>query len=95
MMWIKTLLSGAKQYLFIGLGLLVSGLLIAVKILTAQNSNLRKKVEVADAKIKHVKVVEKKKIENQRDLNLRTKRLAKNLKEKKTSDELENPNEDW
>jgi hypothetical protein len=31
MMWIKTLLSGAKQYLFIGLGLLVSGLLIAVK----------------------------------------------------------------
>jgi hypothetical protein len=57
MMWIKTLLSGAKQYLFIGLGLLVSGLLIAVKILTAQNSNLRKKVEVADAKIKHVKVV--------------------------------------
>jgi hypothetical protein len=50
---------------------------------------------LSNAKIKHVKVVEKKKIENQRDLNLRTKRLAKNLKEKKTSDELENPNEDW
>ena len=92
-MWIKTLLSGTKQYLFIGLGLLVSGLLIAVKVLTGQNSKLRKKVEVADAKIKHVKVVEKKKIENQREFDSRTEKLAKDLEDKKTSDELEKPNE--
>ena len=93
MTWILKALSGVKQYLFIGLGLLVSGLLIAVKLLTAQNSNLRKKVEVADAKIKHAKVVEKKKIENQREFDSRTEKLAKDLEEKKTSDELQKPNE--
>ena len=86
------MISTLKTYLYIGLGLLVSGLLIAVKVLTGSNSRLRREVETADAKIHHAKVVEQKKKETEVELRSRTADLAKELEEKKTSSELEGPN---
>ena len=93
MIWITKVLGGIKANLFFVLGLVVSALLIAVRILTGQNSRLRRKVETADARIHHAKIVEKKKIENQREFDSRTEKLAKELEEKKAASELSNPNE--
>ena len=94
MIWITKVLSGVKANLFFVLGLVVSGLLIAVKVLTGQNSRLRQKAETAEARIHHAKVVAKKRQESKAELLSRTQRLAKDLDEKKTSSELEEPN-DW
>ena len=95
MMWIKTLLSSSKQYLFIGLGFLVTGLLIAVRILTGQNSRLRQKVEMADAKIHHAKVVGQSIKENEEIFRGRSREIAKEIEDKKSTDELSDPNEKW
>ena len=84
-----------KHYLYIGLGLLVSGLLIAVKILTGQNSRLRRKVETADAKVKHAKAVMRADNEAEIQFDERTEELRKKLKETGTSDELSSPNKGW
>jgi len=88
------MLNMIKRYWLIGLSALVGVLMIAVKILTGQNSRLRTKVERAEATIHHAKVVEEKKIETTKELKSRKADLVKELKEKKTSSELEKPN-DW
>ena len=82
-----------KRYWLIGLSALIAILLFAVKILTGQNSRLRAKVETAEAKIHHAKVVEEKKVETAKELRSRKADLVKELEEKKTSSELESPNE--
>lgn len=81
-----------KHYLYIGLGLLVSGLLIVVKILTSQNSRLRRKVETADAKVEHAKAVMRADNEAEIQFDERTKKLAEDLEKDGTSDELKEPN---
>jgi predicted Holliday junction resolvase-like endonuclease len=86
--------SKIKVYLYTGLGLLVSALLVAVKILTGQNSRLRREVETADARIRHTNAVMKNDIEVDRELDRRSKELTEEIEEKKKSSELENPN-DW
>jgi hypothetical protein len=50
-------LGGIKAYWYIGLGFLVSSLVIAVRVLTGQNSRLRRNVETAEARIHHAKIV--------------------------------------
>lgn len=87
--------AGIKHYLYIGAGLFIAGLIFAVKILTGQNSRLRDKVEIVEAKVHHAKAVNEMKTENEKVYRSRTAELAKELEEKKTSSELENPNEDW
>jgi hypothetical protein len=87
------MISGIKMYLYSALALLVAGLGIAVKVLTTKNSRLSREVEMADAKIHHAKVVEQKKQETTTELRSRRATLIKELKEKKTSSELEDPNE--
>lgn len=82
-----------KAYLFFGIGLLVSGLLVTVKVLAGRNSRLNTKLERADARIHHAKVVIQKERETEAELRSRTANLAKELEEKKTSSELEKPNE--
>lgn len=87
------MLNSIKAYLYIGIGLLVSGLLVAVKILTGQNSRLRRKVETTDAKIKHAKAVIRADVEADREYDERTEKLAEEIKKKKTSSELKDPNQ--
>lgn len=84
-----------KRYWTIGSLALIGILLAAVKVMAGRNSRLSRKVEVSEAKIHHAKVVEKKKQENEVELRSRTAELAKELEDKKTSSELEDPNEDW
>ena len=93
-MWIR-LLGSIKAYWYIGLGLLVSGLLIAVRILTGQNSRLRQKVEMADAKIHHAKVVGQSIKENEEIFRGRTREIAKEIEDKKATSELSDPNKEW
>jgi type VI protein secretion system component VasK len=87
------LLGSIKAYWSIGVGLLVAGLVFATKILLAKNSKITKKLETAEAKIQHSKVVAAKKKETAEELKSRTAELAKELEDKKTSSELEKPNE--
>lgn len=82
-----------KAYWYIALGLLVSGLAVAVKILTGQNSRLRRQVETTDAKIKHAKAVIKADVEADREYDERAEKLAEEIKKKKTSSELKDPNQ--
>ena len=46
-----------RAYLYLGIGLLVSGLLFVVKVLTARNSLLSRRVETTEARIKHTTAV--------------------------------------
>jgi hypothetical protein len=87
------LLSGIKAYWSIGIGLLVAGLVFTTKILLARNSRITRKLETAEAKIHRDKVIAAKKKETDAELKSRTAELAKELEDKKTSSELENPNE--
>ena len=87
--------AGIKAKLFIGLGLLVSGLLIAVKILTGQNSQLRRKVETTQARVHHAKVVSQKKAKNAEVFKSRSREIAKEIEDKKSTDSLADPNKDW
>lgn len=84
-----------KHYLYAGAGLLVAGLIFTVKILTTRNSKLRAKVETVEAKVHHGKVVNEKKIENEKVYRGRTAEIAKELEEKKSTTELSDPNKDW
>ena len=87
--------ASAKAKLYLGL-LAVGGVLLAIiKVLTTQNSRLRREIEHKEAVIHHNKVVEKKKNETTIELKSRTADLVNELKEKKTSSELENPNDNW
>ena len=87
------LLGGIKAYWSIVTGFLLAGLVFTTKILLAKNSRITRKLETAEAKIHHSKVVAAKKKETAEELKSRTAELAKELKEKKTSSELEKPNE--
>lgn len=89
------MIASLKQYLYIGLGLLVTGLLVTVKILAGRNSRLSTKLERSQAKIHHAKVVEQKKVETTIELKSRKADLVNELKEKKTSSELSDPDENW
>lgn len=84
--------SAIKAKLYLGIGLLVAALLGAVKIQSARLASANEKNKNLTAKDEHHKVVEEKKIETTIELRSRTADLAKELEEKKTSSELEDPN---
>lgn len=83
-----------RQYLLIGLGALVGVLMIVVKILAGRNSRLSAKLETADARIHHAKVVEQQKTENAEVFKSRRAEAKAEIKKAGVSKELENPN-DW
>ena len=84
-----------KQYFYFGIGLLVTGLLIAVRVLTKQNSRLRRKVETADAKVHHAKVVIQEKEKNKTEFISRSREIAKEIEEKGYTKELSEKDQDW
>lgn len=87
--------SKIKIYLWVALGFMVTGLMIAVRVLSGRNSRLSRELETKDAKIHHAKVVEEKKKNNETEYRSRTTELAKDLEERKASSELSNPNDEW
>ena len=84
-----------KAFLFSGLGLLVAGLLFAVRILAGRNSRLTRKVELAEARVDHVKKVAQGQKDNEVVYRSRTTELAKDLNERKVSRELSEIDKDW
>ena len=84
-----------KAYLYSALGLLVAGLLFAVRILAGRNSRLTRKVELAEARVDHVKKVAQGQKDNEVVYRSRTTELAKDLEERRVARELEKPNEKW
>ena len=81
-----------KGYLYTLLGFVVGGLMIAVKVLTTKNSQLSRKLETADAKVHHAKVVNQKRNEHEEEFRSRSAEIAKEIEDTKKSSELEDPN---
>ena len=89
------LLTSIKAKLFLGIGLLVTFLLATVKILTVRNSRLSRKVETAEARIHHAKVVSQEKEKNKQEFLSRSREIAKEIEEKKYTKELSEKDPDW
>ena len=51
------MLSGFKAKLYAGLGIFIAGLMVVIRVLTSQNSRLRRKVGAAEAEIHRRQVV--------------------------------------
>ena len=94
-MGFNMILGRLKTYAIIAGGALLSALLIAVKVLTAQNSRLRRKAETAEARVHHAKVVlqKDKEVDEQTDVHLAE--VAKEVEEGKSPSELTDPNKHW
>lgn len=83
-----------KTWLLAVAAIALSVLGLVVKILTAKNSRLRREVDTARARVKHQEAVitaDNKIEEATRD---KEEEIAKEIKEKGASEELNNPN-DW
>ena len=85
------ILSKVKTYGLVIAGAAMSVLLIAVRVLTSQNSRLRREAETKDAKLKHNLAVMKSDKEVEVQTDVRLEELEKELEDGKSS-ELENPN---
>ena len=85
--------STIKRYWFIGLGLLVTGLMATVKILAGRNSRLRRKAEMAEARVAHARIVSEKKQKTAKKFKSRKAEIAREIEEKKATKELSEPNE--
>jgi hypothetical protein len=73
-------------------GLLIAGLLATVRVLSARNSRLSRKVENQEARLKHAKnvLIGDKEADEQADVHLSD--VAHEIEEGKDPDELKNPN---
>jgi len=89
------ILSTLKTYGIAIAGGVIAVLLIAVRVLTGQNSKLRVKAETAQARANHARVVLKKDKEVELEHDVRTEQLEQEIEEKKASSELSDPNERW
>ena len=85
--------STVRKYLFSAIGLLVTGLLIAVKFLAGQNAKLRVENKIKDAKNKHMTKVMKADAELDEQADVHLADAVKEIDESGASDELSDPNE--
>ena len=70
----------------------IAVLLIAVRVLTSQNSKLRRKAESADARIKHAKKVMQADSEADEQADTHLSDVAREVEENGHTDELSDPN---
>ena len=72
MIWLTKIFSATKAYVFLGIGLLVTGLTVAVKFLASRNKTLKTKVKTSEARVEHaLSVMEAdKEIDEQADVRL-------------------------
>ena len=78
------ILGKLKLYALAILGVITTILAVAVKILTARNSQLSRKAENAEAKVHHAKVVIKKDIEATKDAQKREEKIEDDLADRRT-----------
>ena len=87
--------STIKKYLFLGTGLLVTGLLIAVKFLAGQNSRLRVENKTKEAHNKHMTKVMEADIEIDEQADTHLAEVAKEIEDAGATDALADPNAGW
>ena len=83
-----------KKYFYLGIGVVISALVVVVKVLSARNSRLSRKLDTAQAKANRAAVVVNREREIEREFDSRTEDLAKEIEEDGKSSELSDPN-DW
>ena len=82
-----------KVYLLLGLSLLAA--FLGLKVMSGKITRLKKKVELAEARVDHVKKVAQGQKDNEVVYRSRTTELAKDLEDRRVARELEKPNEKW
>ena len=87
--------SSIKAKLYLGIGLLVVALLGALKIQNARLEKANKKNRELTARNKHATNVIKAKEVHEAERYSRSAKLAKDIEDRGTSEELGNPNDDW
>ena len=84
-----------KTYATAIVGVVIAALLVAVRVLTSQNSRLRRKVETADARVKHAKAVLRKDKQVDEQVDIHLAEVAHEVEEGKHPSSLINPNTGW
>lgn len=86
------ILTKIKAYIYSAIGLIVTGLIVAVKFLASRNRTLKRKAESAEARWDHAKNVMSadKEADEQEDIHLAE--VAKEVEEGKHPDELKDSN---
>ena len=84
-----------KAKLYLGIGLLVVALLAALRIQSARVEKYKKNAEVLKGRVDHATNVIKAKDEHETEFFSHTAKLAKDIEDRGTSEELGNPNDDW
>ena len=87
--------SSIKAKLYIAITLLVAALFAALKIQSARLEKSQKKAEVLKGRVDHATNVIKAKGEHETEFFSHTAKLAKDIEDRGTSEELGNPNDDW
>lgn len=87
-------MSTIKMWLYSAIGLLLAGLGIAVKVLTVRNSQLKRKVETAEARVQHSKAVLRADKVAEEQADIRLVEAKKEIDGAGASSELSDPN-DW
>jgi len=89
------MLSTLKTYATAIVATVIGVLLVAVRVLTSQNSKLRRRVETSQAHVRHAKNVlnKDKEVDEQADVHLAE--VAHEIEEGKHPSELTDANADW
>lgn len=86
--------SKIKAYIYLGIGLLVTSLIAAVKFLASRNKTLKRKVKTSDARVKHAKAVITSDVEADEQEDIHLAEVTKEIEDEKHPSELSDPN-DW
>lgn len=89
MIWTKI-----KLWTYSAIGILVAGLVVAVRVLSARNSKLARKVETAEARVEHSKAVLRADHNADEQEDLRLVEATREIQNEGVSKELDDPN-DW
>jgi len=84
-----------KSNVLLVLSGLTAVLAFLLKLSVSRSAKLKQQSENFKARAHHAKVVMQKDAEAVREHDIRTEELASEVKEKRTSSELRNPNSDW
>ena len=87
--------SKLKLYLFAGVGVVLTVLLATVKILAKKNSRLSRRVETAEARVNHARVVAKQDIQIDQQTDSHRADLINELEDTDDSTTFRDPNKLW
>jgi hypothetical protein len=92
MIWLTKIFSTTKAYVYSAIGLLVTGLIVAVKFLGGQNRRLKTENKVVKQKIKRTKKLLKDDMDITEQADDHLVEIVKEIKDEGSTDSLSNPN---